>query len=398
VAWIDRGMISGFGRGSSSGASDAPSRLGGETGQTTLTLRTRRRRTARIDPGSGSETKLGPRRSSDPGLRWPPPLPRSAKAGQRLGSYYLIERLGQGRQADVWRALRMVPPVEEVALKVLSAAATAHDPRRRAQLRHEAERGTRMVDPALLPTYDFGEADGLLFLAMPLVVGCALGALLDQRRAFLAGKPLPSDSHPLAGLPEPRYTRTVAVLIAWVARAVAAAHAARVVHRDIKPMNILVRRDFAPDAAFAPHGDATIGRGSGPGVFLCDFGLGRDLDIATPCQLRDGAGSPLYMAPERLLKRPADEFRCDVYALGVTLFESLTLTPPVEVPPELPSTQWAAYLSAIEPRRAGAVRPDLSEAVEDVIHRAMHRDPARRHPTAAHFADDLEQAVEPLRV
>ena len=163
-------------------------------------------------------------------------------------------------------------------------------------------------------------------------------------------------------------------------------------------MNILVRRDLASDAASAPRSDATIGRNSGPGVFLCDFGLARDLDIATPCQLRDGAGSPLYMAPERLMRHPADEFRCDVFALGVTLFESLTLTPPVEVPPELPSTQWAAYLIATEPRRAGAVRPDLPEAVEDVIHRAMHRNPARRHPTAARFAVDLEQAVEPLRV
>jgi serine/threonine protein kinase len=314
--------------------------------------------------------------------------------GQTLGPYRVIERLGQGRQADVWRALRAVPPVEEVALKVLPAAAAAHDPRRRAQLRHEAERGTRFADPALLPTCDFGESEGLLFLAMPLVVGCALGELLEHRRAFLAGRPLPRDVHPLATVPEPHYTRAIAMLVARIARAVSAAHAARVVHRDIKPMNILVRRDLAIDG----DGAVRFSDASEPGAFLCDFGLARDLDVATPWQLRDGAGSPLYMAPERLLKRPADEFRCDVYALGVTLFEALTLESPVDVPPELPSSEWAAYLAAVEPRRASVLRPDLSERLEDVVHRAMAHDPAHRHPTATHFADDLEQAAWLSRV
>jgi serine/threonine-protein kinase len=309
--------------------------------------------------------------------------------GRWVGRYRLIERLGSGRQADVWRAVRCEPTEGEVALKVLPLAASGHDPRRLAQLRREAERGSRLADPALLPTYDFGEVDGLVYLAMPLVVGCTLGAILDQRRERLAlagglrhedGPPTDETvrRHRLADAPEPAYVRAVVGLLARVGRAVAAAHAARVAHRDIKPTNILVAHDLDPS-------------GSGPGVYLCDFGLARDLDVATPVQLRDGAGSPLYMAPERLLKRPADEFRGDVYALGVTLFESLTLEAPVEVPPDLPRSLWSQFLADTAPRRLRELRPDLPAALEAVTRRAMARDPSQRHPTAARFAVDLER-------
>src|SRR5205814_32063 len=96
---------------------------------------------------------------------WPPPQRRSAR---RLGRYRLIERVGQGRQADVWRAVAPGPFVEEVALKVLPDTALGRDHRRRAQLRREAERGARLCSPSLLPTYEYGEADGAAFMAMPL--------------------------------------------------------------------------------------------------------------------------------------------------------------------------------------------------------------------------------------
>jgi serine/threonine protein kinase len=291
----------------------------------------------------------------------------------------------------------------EVALKVIPAWAADHDPRRLAQLRREAERGARLVSPSLLPTYDFGEADGLVFLAMPLVVGCSLGAVLDHRREILSGSPPPPGSHRLSAAHETTYIRTVTGLIARVARAVAAAHAARVVHRDIKPMNILVSRDIELDQGGSVGKGAQAGPNAGASedfwgldescVYLCDFGLARDLDVATPVQLRDGAGSPLYMAPERLRKQPADEVRCDVYALGVTLFEALTLAPPIEVPPELPRLMWAEYLATAVPQRAGELCPALPRDLEEVIHRAMSRNPEHRHPTAAHLADDLQAVL-----
>ncbi len=314
-----------------------------------------------------AETVIGPAWSSEPWGSSGFNLPEFR--GGRLGAYRLIERVGRGRQADVWRAVRGESGVEEVALKVLPAS--ARDPRRRAQLRHEADRGRRLVGASLLPTYEFGEVDGAVFMAMPLIVGCTLADILGQRRAFDEGRSC-FGFHRMALADRSTYTDEVVSVLARVARAASRAHEGQVVHRDIKPGNILVRRDQAD------------------GVFLCDFGLARDLDVATAKQLRDGAGSPLYMAPERLLKRPADEVRGDVYALGVTLFEALTLSPPVVLPDDLPRALWVSFLASASPRLPSSVWPEIPEALETTIVRAMEHDPVRRHPTAAHFADDLE--------
>jgi eukaryotic-like serine/threonine-protein kinase len=146
-----------------------------------------------------------------------------------------------------------------------------------------------------------------------------------------------------------------------------------VVHRDVKPANIL------------------LDRRSEEGVFLCDFGLSRDLDVATPEQLRDGAGTPLYMPPERLLRHEADEIRCDVYALGATLYEAVTLVPPVQVPESLPWPAWTTYLASTTPALPRSIRPGLPDALEAIILRAMAHDPQDRYPTAACLADDLER-------
>jgi eukaryotic-like serine/threonine-protein kinase len=294
--------------------------------------------------------------------------------GLRIGRYQLLERIGRGRQADVWRALQTEPVVEEVALKVLSIASSDH--RRRAQLRREAERGARLDDPALLRIHEFGEADGMLFMAMPLVEGCTLANIISERRQVRAGRSS-SDAHRLALSTEADYTLGVLDLLARIARAVAGAHAAGIAHRDIKPSNILIE-------------GGRLG-----GVYLCDFGLARDLDVATPAQLRDGAGSPLYMAPERLLRQPADEIRGDIYALGVTLFESLLLVPPLSVPPDLPRALWTTHLTTTAPLAPSDLWPKIPPRLEAVMLRATARDPARRYATAIQLAFDLERLAHP---
>src|SRR5512135_2311096 len=240
-----------------------------------------------------------------------PPSGRPSVAGCRIGRFWLVERLGRGCQGDVWKAIQVEPFIESVALKILTRA-LARDPKRRAQFRREAERGARLAGPSLLPTYEYGEVDGIVYMAMPLVNGCSLHDIVTYRRNPRSPR-LPARLHPLAFAPDAEYVRGVARLFARVARALDDVHVARVAHRDIKPSNILL--DCGP----------------GDGVFLCDFGLARDLDVATPAQLRDGAGTPLYMPPERLLRSPADEVRCDIYALGATLFEALTLVPVFQV-------------------------------------------------------------------
>lgn len=308
----------------------------------------------------------------------------SLAAGCRLGPYRLVNRVGRGRQAEVWRAVRVDGAPGEVALKVLPASAASRDPRKLAQLRREADRGRRMANPSLISIHDYGEVGGLAYLAMPLIEGCPLGAVIDQRRSIAEGGVPKDEAHPLAVAVAADYIATVVGLMARVSRAVASAHQARVVHRDIKPMNILIGK---LDGA-AP--------GAGPGVYLCDFGLGRDLDVATPTQLRDGAGSPMYMAPERLLRREADEVRCDVYALGVTLYEALALVPPFEVPPEMPQPLWARHLASARAPSLQTLAPGVPVQVRRVVHRAMERAPERRHPTALRLAYDLERALADL--
>jgi eukaryotic-like serine/threonine-protein kinase len=296
--------------------------------------------------------------------------------GQRLGRYRLIERLGRGCQGDVWRAIPDDPDAGgeavEVALKLLPPS-MARDPRRLAQFRREAERRARLAVPSVLPTSEYGEADGILFMAMPLVDGCSLAEMIAWRRRDREGlRPLIDPRYPLAEAPPATYLRGVVQIVAQVARTLDHVHTARVVHRDIKPANILLDRNRAE------------------GVFLCDFGLGRDLDVATPEQLRDGAGTPLYMAPERLLRLCADEIRCDVYALGATLYEAVTLIPPVQVPESLPWPAWTSYLATTKPVPPCLVRSDIPHALEVIILRSMAHEPEERYPSAARLACDLE--------
>jgi serine/threonine-protein kinase len=308
--------------------------------------------------------------ASDP--RTPVVGPRPPLAsGDRLGAYRLLERLGRGGQGDVWKALRREPLVELVALKVLKPT-LARDPARMAQFRREAERGGRLAGPSLLPVYELGTAEGYHYMAMPYVEGITLREVIRARVAHLAGKPT-EELHRLVTLDEHDYLRAMTRILADATEALARAHAQRVAHRDIKPANILLD-NRRPE-----------------GVYLCDFGLGRDLEVATPQQMRDGAGTPMYMAPERLLRATADEIKCDIYSMGVTIFEALTLGRPFQVPDHVTLSALPAYLAAARPRHPGEVRPGFPQDLEAVILGAMERDPARRYESAERLAADLRR-------
>jgi serine/threonine-protein kinase len=300
-------------------------------------------------------------------------------AGMRLGRYRLIEPLGRGSQGQVWRAFQVEPVVEEVALKLLTPE-QASTPGYRSRFHCEAQWGARLAHPSLLPTYEFGTCSGYLFLTMPLVAGDSLASVIARRRQIEPGSPGPEPgparrSHWLDRLPRETYVQAIMAMGARVARAAAVAHVGRVVHRDIKPANILLDREWPG------------------GVYLCDFGLGRDLDDQATPSARGSAGTPLYMAPERLLGRPANEILSDIYSLGVTLAEAVTLVPPLSIPADLPRSQWAEYLAYSTPLRPRDVAPWLPPAVDDLIQRAMSRAPRDRYPSMAAFSLDLERAA-----
>jgi serine/threonine-protein kinase len=256
-------------------------------------------------------------------------------------------------------------------LKFLKPRLSAN-PARMAQFRREAERGARLVGPSLLTVYEFNEIDGHIFMTMPYVEGTPLRDVIKSRQAFLAGEEA-VDAHELVMMSEPEYIVTLARLLAKAARALGRVHDRLIAHRDIKPANILLDLRKISN------------------VFLCDFGLGRDLEVATPEQMRDGAGTPMYMAPERLLRMLADEIHCDIYSMGVTLFEALTLERPFQIPPSLTLPALSPFLASAEARRPTDINPGFPPELEAVIMKAMAREPARRHDTARELAADLEK-------
>jgi serine/threonine-protein kinase len=247
-------------------------------------------------------------------------------------------------------------------------------PHRRAQFRREAERGARLAGPSLLPVYEFGEFDGFPYMAMPYVEGTTLQHVIRRRHAYLKGEAV-HHVHPMVSMDEELYLPTAVRVMSKAARALGQIHACHVAHRDVKPANILL------DC----HRTC--------GVYLCDLGLGRDLEIATIDQMRDGAGTPMYMAPERLVKAPANEILCDLYSLGVTLFETFTLGRPFDPPGELPLASLSAKLAMAQPKPPRKLKPDLPADLEAIILKAMSRNPRERYQSAQEIASELDQLL-----
>ena len=301
--------------------------------------------------------------------------------GQAIGRYRLVEPLGSGNQAVVWRASHEARPGHEVALKLL-ATCSAGDPKGVSRLRREARRGKRLRGPAILAVSDFGIEDGVAFMAMPLVEGGTLADVLDARQ-HRPRRPAGADTIWLATLSDKAFLPALTGVIAQVARGLQTAHDGNVIHCDIKPANILMDRR-RPDQ-----------------VFLADFGMGRDLDAQAPGQHWDLSGTPRFMAPELLLGRPADGMLCDIYALGVTLYEAVTGVHPCQVAgSESPLTEELARLAAHVPARVGEVAPRVPRLLGAIIERAMARDPGRRYPHASALAEALERSLTsfaPLR-
>ena len=294
--------------------------------------------------------------------------------GWRVGRFLLIERLGGGAQGHVWRAVELEPIVRSVALKILPLG-LAPDDERVEQLSKEAKRGGGLSHPAILPVFDYGTCDGHTFLAMQLVEGFPLSYLLAKRRGYLAAS-APDDLHRLAVLPEPDYVREIARIISRVARALGHAHSHDIVHRDVKPSNILIEREDHER------------------VFLSDFGLARDLNDLTTSRASSLVGTLPYMSPEKLRReRHVDDRLCDGFALGVTLFEAITLARPIDLPESLSALDAIARLATGIPRKPRSLEPRVPRDLEAVILKSIDRNPAFRYPTADAMADDLDRFI-----
>ena len=277
----------------------------------------------------------------------------SAAIGARVGQYRLERRLARGGTAVVYLAWdeRLDRPV---ALKVL-ASVLAEDEAFRKRFIRESRAAAAVEDPHIVPVFEAGEAGGMLYIAMRYVPGGDVGTMVRRDGPLPPGR--------------------AAAVIAQVASALDAAHAAGLVHRDVKPANMLVdRRSNRSD-----H------------VYLADFGLSKKTMAASAGLTGTGqfVGTLDYSAPEQIRGRPADG-RTDQYALACAAFELLTGAPPFHH--EEATAVMYAHLSE-PPLPVTSRRADLPLAVDQVVARALAKMPADRYASCQEFADALLQAL-----
>jgi serine/threonine protein kinase len=271
-------------------------------------------------------------------------------AGERLGDFEIVDRLAAGGMGVVYRARQLSLGRRIVALKVLaSSSAGLHGA---ARFQREALQLAGLHHPHLAEVYGFGEAQGRLFLAMRLVEGANLRDILEQRATQRdAGN-------------DPRELRRVVERVAEVADALALAHARGLVHRDVKPSNIVLEESDRS----APLRN---------GAVLVDFGLARPVDERVLTLSGASPATPSYAPPEQLLGQAVDA-RADVFSLGVTLHDLLSARRPTERP------QASAGLEPIE-----QLAPSVDRDLAAVVTRAVDPEARWRYPDAAAFRDDL---------
>ena len=272
--------------------------------------------------------------------------------------YEILSEIGRGGMAVVYRA-RDRRLGREVAVKVLPPE-LAYDPAIRARFTREAQTAAQLSHAHIVPIYDVGERDGVAYFVMAHVAGGNLATLLAR---------------------EPRQTADeVRRIVGQIADALAYAHLRGVIHRDVKPDNILL--------------DAESGR-----AIVSDFGIARAMEAGARLTLTGIAvGTPTYMSPEQATGEREVDGRSDVYSLGVIGYQMLTGRVPFSA-----GNPMALLLKHIteRPRAIAESRPDVPRALRDAIERAMAKGPDDRWPTAAALRDALvagEAPAAPWRI
>ncbi len=268
--------------------------------------------------------------------------------GQNLGRYHVIEPLGQGGMAAVYKAFD-TSLERHVAIKIIRGDKKEGTEQNEflKRFQREARALAQLDHPYILKVLDYGEQDGMPYLVMPFVKG---GTLREKM-----GKPIPY--------------RQAAALLAPVARALEYAHERKIIHRDVTPANILISESNSP--------------------LLSDFGIAKILEGGESTQLTAtgvGIGTPDYMAPEQWMGK-ADACT-DIYSLGIVFYQMVTGRLPFTA--ETPAAVLIKHMQDPLPRPSSFVA-DLPDSVEAALYKALAKDPASRFPNMGAFAEALER-------
>jgi eukaryotic-like serine/threonine-protein kinase len=320
---------------------------------------------------------------------------RDGHVPNRLGEFRIIRFLGGGSMGMVYEAVREShgpSPDRRFAIKILLPGRTRHDLDR---FRQEASATDRLRHPNIVPIHGIFESNGMHYLVMDLITGEGANHVLADLRAKLAVEaesPTPQLAHDsFFGIPEssarepdqPRIAdlmtahptldayRVAARIALQAADGLSHAHRNGVVHRDVKPSNILIDRNLK--------------------AWIADFGLAK-VDRADNLTRRgEVVGTLRYLAPERF--RGESQPACDIYGLGATLYELLTLRPAFPQD-DLQELQHAVLFQSPPPPRV--VDPNIPHDLETIVLKAIDRDPKRRYANMSAFRDDLQRFLDGL--
>ncbi|MFF5184637.1 serine/threonine-protein kinase [Streptomyces sp. NPDC000345] len=273
--------------------------------------------------------------------------------GRQIAGYRVEREIGRGGMAVVFRA-RDLRLERTVALKLLAPELARNDTFRK-RFTHESRVAAGLDHPHIVPVFEAGETEGVLYIAMRYVEGNDLRHLLDREG------PLPLS--------------TAVRIAAQVASALDAAHDHGLVHRDVKPGNILVSQ--GTDSDHPEH------------VYLTDFGLTKkSLSLTGFTTVGQFVGTLDYVAPEQISGRPVDG-RCDVYSFACVVYETLAGHPPFRREEDM-ALLWAHQED--EPPPLTEARPDLPARVDAVFAQALAKSPEDRHETCRAFVAALRAA------
>jgi formylglycine-generating enzyme required for sulfatase activity len=297
--------------------------------------------------------------------------PKDRSPYRVIGDFELIEEIGSGAMGVVWLA-RQISLGRMVALKVVQPhlELSAHAIQR---FRLEATATARLQHPGIVPVHAVGEEHGVHWYAMDYIEGASLHQILEelrQRQERSAGPPDLSTG--LLGSNRGGHAASVARAVAAVADALAYSHQHGIVHRDIKPGNLLFDRDGRPH--------------------IVDFGLAKDLNLESLIHTGRVVGTPYYMSPEQARAKDVTiDHRTDIFSLGVVLYEMLTLHRPFE------GRSQAEVLEAIRiqaPQRVRRLNPRVPRDLEVICFKAMEKQREDRYASAREMADDLRRFLD----